>query len=460
MPSSLTFESSPVFTQGAFNSHINKTIGKGWNTLISSPSFFVMDLEYDIGNMGGLCIDLYNLFTINPIENIKFEFILNPLDTPIKYFNFLLMGNILNIVPLEKLVMDNHPNTQFLLEFLCTGLSTGTTIVTKVKINYNNLYTPPLPYKEKLILKTDHNNFKINLNTIVLDSYLPQDSKINILTVNSNPLSILGLVNSQLISNNYLDLSSLPLGNLEIVLKINNLYISTINIINNLVKIPEILVRDIHIKITPKDANLIDIKKYTIGKINNLKCEQMDAWSDEKANNYFNFNIVNNLISVIPYTENLIDINFGLKDSKVFHTTIKYFSGNQIGIFKLFVSVDMNNAILNKNDYLKLIPTVETKTIKISNGDLATSSNPLNLLSLVKNHYFPSKEGKYFNNNQQDIIGSTIEDPVIKLNNVNGINLYNINPITKFEPIPITLNSILTNNIIKINFIIEDDKNL
>ena len=441
----------PAFSQGAFSTANNGLKGNGWG--INTSTYFTSKntkefTEFNLTPTGGLYIDLYSLFEMYPIEKLTFEAdfgeftAVNNSILPKQYFTTTLTENVLNVIPnTSKLKEDNFPTKSFLVQITYRGENKEDIIV--LKFNYLNTNIIEYSPIEKTITY-DTLNLTIGLNSLIKESFGDITSKFEIKTLNSKPLSDYGLVKDDVIFNNTLVMDKIPVIDPILVLTYkDDLY--SINYEFKLTfkfreqKPSPTMIPDIYITISSKDAALIDVKQFVTGETYKLECEEFGIWNNSKANDYFKCEITKSFITVIPYSFDIIDEVNGLKDTTEYIKKIRYSTPNTGGLFNLHVIIDVKNSPRNKEDYKFLVPMVKTKTLKLSDKELVASVKPLNLLGLIQNHYFPSKD----NTNLYGQIKGEFIAPIIsglELNHLNGVNLYNTSSLVVPNTIKVKFN--------------------
>ena len=459
----LLIEKNPIFTQGALNSFSKDEIGKGWSINTPQPLFEIKTNEINLYINDGICFDLYNLVDIYPAENLLFEVDFTSFNSVSEYFNFFQSENLVNIFPTKKVIENNYPSNKFNLKVKCKSLLLNKELIGDLNINFNKDYTSI----DKYLFEISYDTLNLRINLPYLFKTMEEEliNNISIKTINSRPLEYYNLSNKDLINGSNLYLNKISEFNPKIVLEYKNNLTSEINLIqlnliNRKIYKYSTILRDIYINITPKDANFIDIKSFASGETYTLECEEFGNWSDNKALNYFNFKISKNFISVLPYTEDLIHPVTGLKESTIYRKTLKFKTKYTSGLFNIFITINMKNAIRNKIDYQFLKPTLIVPTLTISDNIITDINNPINLLGFIRNHYFPSKNHQSFDplKNINDFKGTIKTTEGLEINNVNGINLYNTNTLINLNRIPFTIESILTSNLLEGYIYLKDDK--
>ena len=421
------------FSSGAFSSKNDGSVGSGWG--IATPTTFVAvnDKEYYLYPTGGLIIDLYSLFEMYPNVKLSFsmdsgEFVYNK-----PYFDLKLTNNILNIIPNGIILKnDNFLDKNFILPIYYQEENKETEVI-NLKIYYKNITkteSGPIEYE----LEYDNLNISLSFAGLVKE-YITGASTgtLDILSINSKPLIDYNLVKEDIVKSQYLDLSKITEFNPKIKLNYKDPTLS-INYIFDLsmkyrdLKPPKTFIPDIHVTISPKDAIFIDIKEYAIGDSYKIKLEEVHnkSWIPLSGSDYMDLYISENYITILPYTEDLIDGETGLKETTQFVKNFIYETSETKGIFKLHVNIDMKNALRSIEDYKLLVPTVSSKILKISDKDFAKT--PINLLGLVKNSYFPSKD----KTNSLGEIRGTLQNPIIPnigISMVDGIFLFSTDKI-------------------------------
>ena len=434
------------FSSGAFAPTNTGAVGSGWG--ISTPTTFVaVEKEYDLYSTGGLTIDLYSLFEMNPKVELNFdmdtgEFVYNK-----EYFKIVKTNNIINIIPNTMLLKnDNFLSKTFILPiyYYKAGESLNSQEILNLKINYNSSsgnQNGPIELK----LEYDNLNLSIALASLVKE-YITGglNGTFEILTINSRTMDSLLLNQNDLIRDQFLVLDKVSLLDPEIKLNYKDPTSSINYIFNIFFKLrdqnpPKTIVSDIYTIITPKDASFIDIKEYVVGDTYGLVLDEVydNNWSPLNGSDYITFDIADSYISIIPKTKNLIDEIIGLKDSVQFVKTFKYHTPESAGIFTLYLTIEMKNVIRVLDDYKLLVPTLTSKILKISNKEIGLKK-PINLLGLVKNSYFPLVEEL----NEYGEIRGTLVAPII-----DNINISNVEKPTLFST-----NKTLVPGVIKIRF--------
>lgn len=424
------------FSQGAFSTVNTGLIGNGWG--MNTSTYFTTKntqefTDYEISSTGGLSLDLYNLFEMHPIEKLNFtadfsEFSsYNITINPNYYFRCSISENILNIIPnTQKLKEDKFPTKVFIVPIFFK--SNDKEDVINLKIIYNSVKQIEFSPIEKTF-QYDNLNLSIELNSLIKEATGNIEDKIEIKFLNSKPLSDYNLTKNDIISNNCINMDKISILNPTFILIYKDPDFSTnyefkLNFIYRENKPSPTLIPDIFITITPKDAEIVDIKSYVTGDTYLLDCIEFGVWNRPEADDYFKLQLSKNFITVIPYTEDIIG-NENKVETTEFIKKIKYITPHTSGLFNLHVILDMKNASYNLEDYKYLTPNLTVKQLKISNKNLADLDKPLNLLGFVKNHYFSSKSG--INNIGQikaELVSPTLTN--LEINHVNGINLYSI----------------------------------
>lgn len=424
------------FSQGAFSTVNTGLIGNGWG--INTSTYFTTKntqefTDYEISSTGGLSLDLYNLFEMYPIEKLNFTADFSEFSSynitidPNYYFRCSISENILNIIPnTQKLKEDKFPTKAFIVPIFFKSVDKEDVI--NLKIIYNSVKQIEFSPIEKTF-QYDNLNLSIELNSLIKEAIGNIEDKVEIKFLNSKPLSDYNLTKNDIISNNCINMDKISILNPTFVLIYKDPDFSTnyefkLNFIYRENKPSPTIIPDIFITITPKDAEIVDIKSYVTGDTYLLDCIEFGVWNHPKADDYFKLQLSKNFITVIPYTEDIIG-NENKVETTEFIKKIKYITPHTSGLFNLHVILDMKNASYNLEDYKYLTPNLTVKQLKISNKNLADLDKPLNLLGFVKNHYFPSKSG--VNNIGQiraELVSPTLTN--LEINHINGINLYSI----------------------------------
>lgn len=424
------------FSQGAFSTVNTGLIGNGWG--MNTSTYFTTKntqefTDYEISSTGGLSLDLYNLFEMYPIEKLDFTVDFSEFSSynitinPNYYFRCSISENILNIIPnTQKLKEDKFPTKVFIVPIFFKSVDKEDVI--NLKIIYNSVKQIEFSPIEKTF-QYYNLNLSIELNSLIKEAIGNIEDKVEIKFLNSKPLSDYNLTKNDIISNNCINMDKISILNPTFVLIYKDPDFSTnyefkLNFIYRENKPSPTIIPDIFITITPKDAEIVDIKSYVTGDTYLLDCIEFGVWNHPEADDYFKLQLSKNFITVIPYTEDIIG-NENKVETTEFIKKIKYVTPHTSGLFNLHVILDMKNASYNLEDYKYLTPNLTVKQLKISNKNLADLDKPLNLLGFVKNHYFSSKSG--VNNIGQiraELVSPTLTN--LEINHINGINLYSI----------------------------------
>lgn len=412
------------FTSGAFTQNNTGLAGNGWG--LNTSTYFTATSVFNISltRTNGIYLDLYDLIEMNPFEELNFLADFSEISKFSNYFNCIqdsIDGSKIFIVPnSQKLNTDNFMDTFFLVPVNYeNGNHSGTILL---EISYINTISTGF---NNLDINYNTYDFKIPLQILVKEGFGDLTSKFRIKTLNSRPLSDYGLLESDLINNNYFNSNLLTLPDCKFILEyqdsiLASFYTIKLNFKSREEKPLPTTIPDIFITITPKDAKFIDLKDYVTGETFNLECIKVSNLS-KNGENYINLECMKNFITVIPYTPDIIDATTGLTESVEFISKIKFSTDKTSGVFNLHVLLDLNNQPRNLDTYKLLVPTVESKTIKVSNQDLTDGKN-LNVMALIKNYLFPSKNP---NNDTFRKVQLSKENllPNLVINNVNGANI-------------------------------------
>lgn len=412
------------FTSGAFTQNNTGLAGNGWG--LNTSTYFTATSVFNISltRTNGIYLDLYDLIEMNPFEELNFLVDFSEISKFSNYFNCIqdsIDGSKIFIVPnSQKLNTDNFMDTFFLVPVNYeNGNHSGTMVL---EISYINTISTGF---NNLDINYSTYDFKIPLQILVKEGFGDLTSKFRIKTLNSRPLSDYGLLESDLINNNHFNSDLLTLPDCKFILEyqdpiLASFYTIKLNFKSKEEKPLPTTIPDIFVTISPKDAKFIDLKDYVTGETFNLECIKVSNLS-KNGENYINLECVKNFITVIPYTPDIIDATTGLTESSEFISKIKYSTDKTSGVFNLHVLLDLNNQPRNLDTYKLLVPTVESKTIKVSNQDLTNGKN-LNVMALIKNYLFPSKNP---NNDTFRKVQLSKENllPNLVINNVNGANI-------------------------------------